>query len=116
MEDNNYDEGYEARQFSSILNQMNQFESKHYSIHKLKTQTEKKMNRYKLLLYNKLLNILFGTLSQHIRNIFLQLKKNTISVYYKAPPPEYVQSMVKKKERIEKIKKIQEQYVIIYKL
>lgn len=116
MEDNNYDEEYEARQFSSILNQMNRFESKHYSIDKLKAKTEKKMNRYKLLMYNKLLNILFGTISQHIRNLFQLFKQKTISVYYRAPPPEYVRAMVKMKERIERRKKIQEKYVLLYKL
>ena len=106
----------EAEQFSTLINQMNQFESKHYSIDKIRKQTEQKMNKYKLLMYNKFLNILFGTISQHLRKIFQLLKSNTISVYYKAPPVEYVQSMVKMKERIERRKRIQEQYVKIYKL
>ena len=109
-----YEDEYEESN-SELINQIAKFESSNSNIQSLITKNEEKMNKLKLLLYQKFLNILFSILTLRLRKIFrlLEQSKNikylekkgyvTNNKKYKLPSF-YVQSLNKQKERQEKLK------------
>ena len=109
-----YEDEYEESN-SELINQIAKFEVSNSNIESLITKNEEKMNKLKLLLYQKFLNILFSILTLRLRKIFrlLEQSKNikylekkgyvTNNKKYKLPSF-YVQSLNKQKERQEKLK------------
>lgn len=109
-----YEDEYEESN-SELINQIAKFEASNSNIESLITKNEEKMNKLKLLLYQKFLNILFSILTLRLRKIFrlLEQSKNikylekkgyvTNNKKYKLPSF-YVQSLNKQKERQEKLK------------
>lgn len=76
-EDLMYDDEYESVTQKEILSQISKMELTQ-SFQRLENKNKKSMNKLKLLLYQKFLNILFSILSQHIRKMIKNLNKLTL--------------------------------------
>jgi hypothetical protein len=113
---------------SKILEQISQMESSSISINntlkKLDNKNKKSLNKLRLLLYQKFLNIFFSILKQHLKKILKDFKQNSIKNFanknkynlfnkkYKMPQF-YLKSLQKQQERKEKnllIKKKHDEY------
>ena len=122
-EDLMYDDEYESVTQKEILSQISKMELTQ-SFQRLENKNKKSMNKLKLLLYQKFLNILFSILSQHIRKMIknlnkLTLEKNVNLKGYKLNnkkykmPLFYLKSLQKQEERNKKkelIKQHQEDF------
>ena len=70
-----YEDEYEESN-SELINQIAKFEASNSNIESLITKNEEKMNKLKLLLYQKFLNILFSILTLRLRKIFRLLEQS----------------------------------------
>ncbi len=108
---------YESIETSKMLEQLSQMESSSLNVNNTLKYLDKKnktsLNKLRLLLYQKFLNIIFSILSQHVKKIIKELKQKSIKNFnnknkyilfnkkYKMPQF-YLKSLQKQQERKEK--------------
>ena len=108
---------YESIETSKMLEQLSQMESSSLNVNNTLKYLDKKnktsLNKLRLLLYQKFLNIIFSILSQHLKKIIKELKQKSIKNFnnknkyilfnkkYKMPQF-YLKSLQKQQERKEK--------------
>ena len=108
---------YESIETSKMLEQLSQMESSSLNVNNTLKYLDKKnktsLNKLRLLLYQKFLNIIFSILSQHVKEIIKELKQKSIKNFnnknkyilfnkkYKMPQF-YLKSLQKQQERKEK--------------
>ena len=108
---------YESIETSKMLEQLSQMESSSLNVNNtlkyLDKKNKKSLNKLRLLLYQKFLNIIFSILSQHVKKIIKELKQKSIKNFnnknkyilfnkkYKMPQF-YLKSLQKQQERKEK--------------
>ena len=111
-EDLMYEDEYESVTQKQILSQISKMDLSQ-SFQKLENKNKKSMNKLKLLLYQKFLNILFSILSQHLKKFIryfnqLTFEKNPNLKGYKLNnkkykmPSFYLKSLKKQQERKQK--------------
>ena len=107
-----YEDEYESVTQKQILSQISKMDLSQ-SFQKLENKNKKSMNKLKLLLYQKFLNILFSILSQHLKKFIryfnkLTFEKNPNLKGYKLNnkkykmPSFYLKSLKKQQERKQK--------------
>ena len=112
-EDLMYDDEYESVTQKQILSQISKMDDLSQSFQKLENKNKKSMNKLKLLLYQKFLNILYSILSQHLKKFIryfnqLTFEKNPNLKGYKLNnkkykmPSFYLKSLKKQQERKQK--------------
>ena len=108
---------YESIETSKMLEQLSQMESSSLNVNNTLKYLDKKnktsLNKLRLLLYQKFLNIIFSILSKHVKKIIKELKQKSIKNFnnknkyilfnkkYKMPQF-YLKSLQKQQERKEK--------------
>ena len=115
---------YESVETSKILAQISQLESSNAQLKNLDKKNKSSLNKLRLLLYQKFLNILFSILKQNLRKIIKDFKEKSIKNFnnknkyilfnkkYKIPQF-YLKTLQKQQERKEKnilIKKKHEEF------
>ena len=124
------DDYYEsiAEEKKNLIQQL-QISSSNEKIANLKNENKNKLNKLKLLLYQKFLNIMSAIISLNIKKSFkiftiqanfikiknLGYKINTDNKKFKCPDF-YVKSLMKQIQRKEKLEKIKDQYILLTNL